>query len=211
MSVLAAYVATVAVFLLMPGPLNLVIMNGAARYGLKGALLSVAATNAASLLWIAAAGLMLAGIAEINPRWLDGLATLGGLYLIYYGYRQWAQTRRAHAKLDHAAAALPQSAGMAQMMVSAFLVGVSNPKDIIFFMTFFPPFIGRLEMALLPALLLLTLIWCVLDYVILTAYGLGLAKLLTPRREKIIHALSGILFMALGLYAAGSGLASAWG
>ncbi|EGY53176.1 LysE family translocator [Neisseria shayeganii] len=206
MSVLAAYVVTVAVFLIMPGPLDLVIMNGANRYGFKGALLSVAATNAASLVWIGCAGLMLAGIGGISETLLTALTGVGGLYLAYYGIRLWQDARRPRVNVQHAAEQLPPPQSLGKMARSAFWVGLASPKDILFFMTFLPPFIGRLDMGLLPGLLALTAVWCLLDYLILTAYGMGLAKLLTPKRERIAYACSGLLFVVLGLYAAAAGI-----
>lgn len=206
MSVLAAYVVTVAVFLIMPGPLDLVIMNGANRYGFKGALLSVAATNAASLVWIGCAGLMLAGIGGISETLLTALTGVGGLYLAYYGIRLWQDARRPRVDVQHAAEQLPPPQSLGSMVRSAFWVGLANPKDIIFFMTFLPPFIRRLDMGLLPGLLVLTLLWCMLDYLILTAYGMGLARLMTPKREKAAYLLSGLLFIGLGVYAAAAGV-----
>lgn len=207
MSVLAAYAATVAVFLILPGPLSLVVMNGANRYGFKGALLSVAATNAASLVWIACAGLMLAGIGSISEILLTVLTGIGGLYLVYYGIRLWLDARqRQPLKLQQAAELAPPPQSLGKMARSAFWVGLASPKDILFFMTFLPPFIGKLDMGLLPGLLALTAVWCLLDYLILTAYGMGLAKLLTPKRERIAYACSGLLFVVLGLYAAAAGI-----
>lgn len=206
LSVLTAYMFTVCVFLILPSPIDLVIMNGANRYGFKGAFFTVMATNAASLVWIAAAGLLLAGAGSISETFLDTLTGVGGLYLVYYGWGMWRDARRNIATnwMQAMSAQAPQS--LRKMMVEAFGVGISSPKDIIFFMTFFPPFIGQLDMGLLPALLLLTLIWCVFDYVILIAYGMGLAKLITPRREALVLRISAVIFWGIGLYAAWLGL-----
>lgn len=95
------------------------------------------------------------------------------------------------------------------MMIAAFGVGISSPKDIIFFMTFFPPFIGRLNIGLEGGLLVLTMLWCVLDYVILTSYGMGLAKLITPAREKMMYRISALIFWAVGIYAVYWGITAA--
>lgn len=202
-SVLMAYIVTVCIFLILPSPIDLVVMNGANRYGFKGAFFTVMATNLASLIWIAAAGLMLAGIGSINEHFLDVLTGVGGIYLVYYGYGLWKNSKSnvASAMIE---AAPPQS--LRTMMVAAFGVGISSPKDIIFFMTFFPPFIGQLDIGLVPGLLLLTVIWCIFDYIILIAYGMGLAKLITPKREVLIHKISACIFWGIGIYAVWMGL-----
>ena len=67
-----------------------------------------------------------------------------------------------------------------------------------------------MDMGLLPGLLILTLLWCVLDYLILTAYGMGLARLMTPKREKAAYILSDLLFIGLGVYAAIMGAQAVW-
>lgn len=95
-AVLSAYVLTVGLFLILPGPIDLVIMRGANRYGFKGALLTVVATNAASLVWIATAGLMLAGIGRVSESLLNWLTAAGGLYLLYYGYMLWRESTHTH-------------------------------------------------------------------------------------------------------------------
>lgn len=203
-SVLAAYIATVLIFLILPSPIDIVVMNGANRYGFKGAFCTVMATNAASLVWIAAAGVMLAGLGAVNESFLDILSGVGGIYLIYYGYGLWKNAGHTVTESSFQTKAAPQS--LRQMMASAFAVGISSPKDIIFFMTFFPPFIGQLDFGLIRSLMVLTLIWCILDYVVLIAYGIGLAKLITPKREVFIYRVSAFIFWAIGLYAAWTGV-----
>lgn len=197
-SVLLAYILTVGIFLILPSPIDLVIMDGAHRYGFKGAFFSVMATNAASLVWIAAAGLMLAGIGHINDDALNWLTAAGGVYLAYYGVGLWRDAKQNHMP-ENTSRIAPKS--LKKIMIHAFGVGLSSPKDIIFFMTFFPPFIGQLNLGLIQSLLVLTLLWCIMDYVILIAYGMGLAKWLTPAREKLVYRLSGMIFIAIGIYA----------
>nr|UOP04628.1 LysE family translocator [Conchiformibius kuhniae] len=196
LSILTTYTATVLLFLIIPYPVNLAVVDAASRRGLKGALCAVAGTNAASLCLIAAAGAMLAGIGSANARFLDYLALVGSIYLIYYGFQLW-RTRRDH----HAAARAAQPAQYGKIFANAFAVGISNPKDVLFFMTFFPPFVSRLQMDLLPAMLVLTALWCVLDYAVLTAYGLGIAKLMTPPRQTAVQSLCALLFGGFGAYA----------
>ncbi len=83
----------------------------------------------------------------------------------------------------------------------AFTVGISNPKDILFFVAFLPQFISP-DIALLPQLLVMCLSWCVLDLICKLAYGGG-ARLLTPvlkngRNLEMFNRGSAGLFVGIG-------------
>lgn len=197
LSVLLTYILTVFIFLIMPGPVNLVVVNAAAQHGLKGAFFAIVGTNTASLVLIFIAGLMMAGLGKVDEHFLNWLSGLGGAYLIYFGCRLWLDSRKRQPEntLTMKTLELPK------IMVNSFMVGISNPKDVIFFMTFFPPFIQQLNMSLFSSLLILTLIWCVLDYGILLAYGLGIAKVMNAKRERLINAICSLLFVVIGIYA----------
>lgn len=200
-AVIGAYILTVLLFLALPGPVNLAVVNHAARSGWKGALLAVFGSNLASLVLILTAGLMLSGLGQVHEGFLDVLAALGGLYLLYYGWRLWQSRGQTVAPEIRPEI---RSSGM-KIAASSFMIGISNPKDVIFFMTFFPPFILRLGWDLWPGLLLLTAVWCVLDYTVLLAYGMGAAKIVTPARARAVNAACAVLFILIGLYALGNG------
>lgn len=205
MDTLLVYIGTVFLFLVIPGPVNLAVVNNAGRYGFKGLILSVIATNAASLVLIAAAGIILSGIGKINEQWLTALSGIGGVYLFYYGVQMCRSFFKPAFTPVQNSGQTPGSRPFS-IAASSFLIAISNPKDVIFFMTFFPPFIMRLNMDLIPALLLLTFIWCILDYLILIAYGLGFSRLLGAKGQRILYLLSGAVFIALGIYAAWNGI-----
>lgn len=200
-SVLSAYIATVSIFLLMPGPVNLAVVNATAKFGLKGAFASVVASNFASLLLISVAGLMMAGVSGIHHHLLHILSLFGGFYLIYHGYSLWRNIAKPHIHTQN-----PSPKTLGTTAIATFWIGIANPKDIVFFMTFFTPFVLRMQMDLLPALAILTLLWCILDYTILILYGLGIAKIRTPKIAHMIEWVSAILFIILGLYAITTGI-----
>lgn len=206
-SILLTFAMTVATFLILPGPVNLVVANSAVRYGMKGAFWSIVGTNLASLVLIALAGLMISGVGVLNMDWLEVLTCLGGFYLIYYAGIIFKSARELNVKstantldlLDTTAKHIDYSPF--KLLQNGFLVGISNPKDVVFFMSFFPPFITQLGLGLFPSLLLLTLVWCVLDYVLLGLYGMGAKRLITPKVEKWVLYLCSIIFTFIGLYA----------
>lgn len=140
-AILCGYILTVTLFLIVPGPVGLLVIRAAAARDWHGAPAAIIGSNTASLVLIAAAGLMLAGIAGISAKLFSLLALCGGFYLIYYAYTLWqhgnggTDAETPLLKLHH-------------LTRQAFLVGISNPKDVIFFLTFFPPFIEKLGLGL---------------------------------------------------------------
>lgn len=197
-STLLTYIITVTVFLIVPGPVNAMVVNAATQGGWKSALVAVVGTNTASLCLIAIAGLLLGSIISIAPQTFNLLSKFGGAYLIYYG---GSLLRHKHDDNIHTST-LPRSPK--NVAINAFFIGLSNPKDILFFTTFFPPFITQMGLGLSTSLLLLTIIWCLLDYSILLLYAIGIAKYLPSHIKPILNRLTALLFIAIGIYAIAS-------
>lgn len=194
-STILAYVCTVALFLIIPGPVGLLVIRAAAVRGWRGVLAAIFGSNSASLVLIGVAGLMLAGVAGLSPRLFNGLSVLGGLYLLYYAFVLWQERNAKQEQMD------TPPLKLAHLSRQAFFVGLSNPKDVIFFLTFFPPFIERLGVGLGQGLLVLTLLWCVLDYSILLAYGVGAAAIVRGKYQRVITIACALLFALIGIYA----------
>lgn len=80
-----------------------------------------------------------------------------------------------------------------------FLVGISNPKDIIFFASFFPQFVNITpDMNL--SLTMLTLTWIVLDFATLSVVYLSFQKLSKSRLYSKLLAACGVILILVALY-----------
>lgn len=110
----------------MPGLVNLVVVNTASKHGLKGAFFAIIGTNAASLVLIAA-GLMIVGLGKIDQNLLTWLSAAGGIYLIYYGWHFYAGIKKVKQEEEK-----EDIAELPKIMAHSFMVGISNPKDVIF-------------------------------------------------------------------------------
>lgn len=185
----------ITVFLLIssPGPIvALVVADGRRAFPwwtILGGLLS------AQVLLVLALGLIHLAIG-ISPTLLLAGQILGGLYLLWLGVRLF------RAPVDDLASDRRGS------FLRALLVGLSNPKDILFLVAFLPAFIS-LQVPLgqqAPALLA---IWAVIDLLVLLAYGHlagqvhGLASLsrLTQRLPSVALCLIGLASVGVGLRA----------
>lgn len=80
-TLLAAYSLSVVTLLLTPGPVVALITTTAAQHGYRRAFLTLIGTNGASLVLIALAALMLAGVVSISAIWLGVLGLVGSLYI----------------------------------------------------------------------------------------------------------------------------------
>lgn len=205
-SVLFYFVLATTTLLLLPGSVHLVIVNSATRHGMQGAFWSIVGTNLASLVLISIAGLMISGVAQMHSSWLEVVTSLGGVYLIYYAYNLYQQQNLAQNSTDDKAPQRTQAFSKRNLIKEGFLIGISNPEDIVFFISFFPPFISKIGFGIALSLFVLTLIWCILDYSLLLLYGLWAQKIITPEIEKWVIYSCAVVFSMLGIYAIYSGL-----
>lgn len=114
-------------------------------------------TNLASLVLIFISVLVLKGVLGINENYLNIIRVLGCLYIGYLGFSILKEVIQApHPEAIQTVSA--QNGGFKRL-----LVGISNPKDIIFFSAFFPQFVS-ISPHLDLSLTILTLTWIVLDF-----------------------------------------------
>ncbi|MGE8392361.1 LysE family translocator [Pseudomonas sp. BIGb0427] len=188
-ALLATYALTVVLLIASPGPVVALVVNTTARAGRKQALLTALGTNGASLVLIALAALLIFSSAAINPLLLSALSVFGCLFIGFLGLGALAELRRpAHA----AAPPAVHQGGLWQ----GFAIGLSNPKDILFFVAFFPQFIQVTEQ-FSHSLMLLALVWLVLDLGILGLYILVIGRLAERLDRRLISAISAVVLLAI--------------
>lgn len=226
-SVLITYIISVTTFLILPGPVNLFVANSALRYGFKGTLWAIIGTNLASLVLIIVAGVFLVGAQSVSTLVLDTITLLGGFFLLYYGFMQIRDGLKTHTLTTNTLVAESEKVGgfnqekhlietdgktdsqigekqlfsPLKLAISGFAIGISNPKDVIFFMAFFPPFLMQLGLPLPMSLLILIIVWCVLDYTLLFLYGFLTKHFIKGIFERVFLLFCGILFVGIGTYA----------
>ncbi|MFV5509430.1 LysE family translocator [Acinetobacter sp. 197] len=188
------YCLAVVLMIATPGPVMLLVASTGLKGGYAAALRTIFGTNFASLVLIALSILSLKGLLVINAHWLDAIKLLGCLYIGYLGlqiFREvfFEQAESIQEKLS------PVRGGFQQ----GFLVGISNPKDIIFFAAFFPQFIG-ITPTLDLSLIILTLSWIVLDFMTLSLVYLGFNRLHHSRLYPHLLALCGMVLIIIAVY-----------
>lgn len=145
----AGFIAAVLVFQLIPGPGTLAILKATARNGVGAGMGAVGGTLAGDFLYMLAAVLGLAAVLAAHPQVLGGLQWIGVAYLCWIG-AQLLFSRSGPAVETEA----KRQSGWA-FFREGFLVCLTNPKAIMFFMAFFPLFMDQHSDALTLAVMML--------------------------------------------------------
>lgn len=178
----------VAVFLLIasPGPIVALVIADARRawpaWTIVGGVIS------AQLLLVSALIAIYLTL-DINPAVLDWGQVLGGMYLAWLGVKTLGSSSESIAVPPRDAHCFWRAMG----------VGLSNPKDILFFLAFLPGFILPSE-PFTPQAVALIVIWAVIDISILITYSLLSRRMVTIRKaQRLLDLAPGYFLLAIGL------------
>lgn len=148
------------VVILIPGPLSLLMISNSLNFGLRRSYPAFLGGVFASICLLSASALGLGALLLASEQLFSALKIVGALYLFYLAWQSWQQSR-----LPSAGAEVPQSPAVPRfgaLFGRAFVLGASNPKDILFFAAFLPQFLSA-EQAFLPQLLTMIATRTVLD------------------------------------------------
>ncbi len=132
----------VAVFLLCgtPGPNMLHVMTRSVAFGARRSIAAMAGCLCALVLVLAASAAGLSALLAAWPRVFDALRYAGVAYLVFLGIKAW---RGAGAPVDVGSDALPVAASARRLFRGGFVIGISNPKLLLFAAAFLPQFVDR--------------------------------------------------------------------
>lgn len=130
------FVGAVVLISCTPGPNVLHVTTRSMRFGLGPAFVATAGCLVALLLMLTASAAGLSALLLTLPGAFDVLKIAGAAYLAWLGIQLWREP------VDAAAAPLvPARANKLSLFRGGFLVGISNPKLLVFAAAFFPQFI----------------------------------------------------------------------
>lgn len=157
-----AYVGTVLVFMLTPGPSHLLMLSNSLSNGFNKASATAVGDLSANFLQMLAASLGLASVLVNAETFFLVIKWLGVTYLLYMGF---TLLMAGESLLDKSA---KRTAGA--LYFQGFITSASNPKAVVFFAALFPQFINTNEL-LMPQFLVLSGTYLFIDGVFLCAYG----------------------------------------
>lgn len=205
---LAAFAALVVVMIVTPGPSVLFAISRALTLGRRDALLTIASNSAGVYAQVVAVAFGLGAIIERSVTAFLVVKFAGAAYLVYLGVQAWRH-RRSLADVLHGSARA-KSGHTLRILRDGFVVGVTNPKSIIFLAAVLPTFVaydaGSVPVQILLLGLLLPLTALVTDT--LWALAAGTARdwfARTPRRLSLIGGAGGLTMIGLGIGVAFTG------
>lgn len=189
------------VFLLCgtPGPNMLHVMTRSIRYGPRRSIAAMAGCLSAIILGLVASAAGLGTLLSAAPQLFEALRWVGMGYLIYLGVNAW-RGHDAPFDVGDTVTTSPLSSGA--MFRGGLLIGMSNPKFLVFATAFFPQFIDPTKQQTMQfGVLILTFAACETFWY--SVYGLGgqrLASRLSSARLRVaLNRATGVLFVGFGL------------
>ncbi|AWM80189.1 LysE family translocator [Gammaproteobacteria bacterium ESL0073] len=194
-NLLIIYVITVLMLIATPGPVVFLVINTTIKSGPSTALRTVLGTNWASLVLIVIAVLIISTSLVISPKLFSLISLLGCLFIGYMAINTIKEALSLDKEYVFKQEQLVVKNGG---LLNGFLIGLSNPKDIIFFVSFFPQFI-KVTDSFNKSIFLLTLLWILLDFLILGFYIVFIRRVSTPKVKNIIVLFSGFILLVIAM------------
>jgi threonine/homoserine/homoserine lactone efflux protein len=189
-----AFIAATVILMVIPGPNVALIVANSVAHGTRFGLLTVAATSSAVVLHLALTVAGATAVLNVLAANFDWLRWLGVAYLIWLGVSAW------RAPVTDLAQTRAQARSARVIFARGFLVGLTNPKTLLFYGAFFPQFItpgpdaGR-QLLLLAMTFLLVAIVCDSTWAILA----GRLRALLVAHALLRNRLAGGLLIGAGL------------
>jgi threonine/homoserine/homoserine lactone efflux protein len=203
-----AFAVVVTVVVAIPGPSVLFTISRALTVGRRGALLTVVGNEIGLCLQVVAVAFGVGAVVERSAQVITVVKLAGAVYLVYLG----VQAIRHRRSMAEALATRVTPVRPLRAMRDGFVVGVANPKTIVFFIVALPEVTmtapGHLpvpvQMLILGALF--PVIALVLDSGWAAVAGTARQWLVSsPRRLALIGGTGGLVMIGLGVSVAATG------
>jgi threonine/homoserine/homoserine lactone efflux protein len=187
-----------ALLIAIPGPSVLFVIGRSLALGRRGGLLSVVGNAAGMVPQIVAVSLGVGAIVAQSIVVFTVIKFAGAAYLVYLGI-QAIRHRNRHANVDVSTA--PKSAW--RLLGEGFLVGLTNPKSIVFFVAVLPQFVDYSAGSIPLQLAELGLVFVVLALAMDSVWALAAGTARTwfarsPKRLSRLGAAGGVMMIGLG-------------
>lgn len=197
---LTAFALAALVLIVVPGPSVLFVIGRSLSYGRRGGLMSVLGNGLGALPLVAAVAFGVGSVVARSVVVFTVVKLVGAAYLGYLGVQAIL-----HRRDGLAGSAEPgrRTLTPATMLRQGFVVGVTNPKTMVFFVAVLPQFVSFGAGAISLQMMLLGLVFVTIALVCDAVWALlaGTAQswfAKSPRRLTSIRAAGGGLMIGLG-------------
>lgn len=194
---LLAFMLTSLVIIVIPGPSVLFVIGRAIALGRRAGVLSVVGNALGTIPAIIAVAFGVGAIVASSIVAFTVIKIVGALYLVYLGIQA---IRHRHA---HIPGIQQRPARTRTLLAEGFIVGLTNPKTIAFFVAVLPQFVDPAAGPVWVQLLMLGLVFEALalasDSIWALAAGTARAWFArSPRRISTLSATGGVMMIGLG-------------
>lgn len=211
-----AFAVAAAVLIAVPGPSVLFVIGRSLAFGRVGGILSVLGNATGVLTQIVLVALGVGTVIAQSALLFAMVKYLGAAYLIYLGIqaiRHRGDAARAveeDSKDDSAPRLRRAPHGSGRMFTEGYIVGISNPKSIVFFVAVLPQFVDYSAGAVPLQLLVLGAVFAVIALVFDTSWAIAAAAARSwfahnPRRMARLSVAGGAMMIGLGTVVAVTG------
>ncbi len=200
LNAVVAFAVASVILVVIPGPSVLFAIGRSLALGRRGGLLTVLGNALGCLPLVAAVAFGVGSVVADSILLFTTVKLLGGAYLVYLGVQA---VRHRKAGLGDPAHAEVTPASSWTVLRQGFIVGVTNPKTIVFFVAVLPQFVSfhagnvPLQMSILGLVFTLVALTCDSVWALLA----GTARLWfarSPRRLVAVRATGGGMMIGLG-------------
>jgi threonine/homoserine/homoserine lactone efflux protein len=195
---IASFAVAAFLLIIIPGPSVLFVISRGVALGRKAAVLTVVGNATGAAVQVAAVAAGVGALVERSVVVYDGLRLAGAAYIVYLGVQAIRHRKELSTVLD-ATAVRPSR----QLLREGFVVGVTNPKTIVFFTAILPQFAEPERGAVPLQMLLLGGVFVAIALVSDSTWGLLAGTARTwfaskPHRLERLGGTGGLMIIGLG-------------
>ena len=193
---LISLIVATFIYAISPGPGLFAVLAIATRFGPVPAIWLSLGHTIGDIIYVALAMLALSALAELINNSMLYVKILGASYLIFIGYQQY---RSRGVSFEQSS----KRSSFFMLFGAGFIVGVTNPKTIIFYLSFLPVFIDLNDLSFRTEVQVLVAIGATVFFVLSLANILGIRlrkHIEDPNNIKRINQVTGITMILVGVF-----------
>ena len=197
LTLLSLMIATF-VYAISPGPGLFAVLAISTRFGPIPAIWVSIGHTVGDIIYVALAMLALNALAEVINESMLYVKILGASYLIFIGYQQF---RSKGISFEPSS----KKSSVIKLLIAGFVVGVTNPKTIIFYLSFLPIFIDLNNLTLNTEVQVIVAIGLTVFFVLSLANILGVRLrryIENPDSIRRINQVTGVTMILVGVFVA---------
>ena len=195
LTLLSLVIATF-VYAISPGPGLFAVLAISTRFGPLPAIWLSIGHTIGDIIYVALAMLALNALAELISDSMLYVKVLGASYLIFIGYQQFHSRGVSFEQST-------KKSSILKLLLAGFIVGVTNPKTIIFYLSFLPIFIDLNNLTTATEVQVIIAIGATVFFVLSLANILGIRlrkHIENPSTIKRINQVTGITMIFVGIF-----------